>query len=60
MEQGLWGHRGGPWEFNLRDLFRWCQLLLADQQVGYPKVITRSGEVIVLIAHYLFSIIYRL
>ncbi|XP_046580737.1 midasin-like, partial [Haliotis rubra] len=21
MKQGLWGHRGGPWEFNLRDLF---------------------------------------
>lgn len=21
------GHRGGPWEFNLRDLTRWCEVL---------------------------------
>lgn len=21
------GVRGGPWEFNLRDLLRWCQLV---------------------------------
>ncbi|XP_048240547.1 midasin-like [Haliotis rufescens] len=34
MMQGLWGHRGGPWEFNLRDLFRWCELLLANQVPG--------------------------
>ncbi|XP_070589310.1 midasin [Erythrolamprus reginae] len=26
-----WGHKGSPWEFNLRDLFRWCQLMLIDQ-----------------------------
>uniref|UniRef100_A0A670YJS1 Midasin n=1 Tax=Pseudonaja textilis TaxID=8673 RepID=A0A670YJS1_PSETE len=26
-----WGHKGAPWEFNLRDLFRWCQLMLIDQ-----------------------------
>ncbi|XP_069866566.1 midasin isoform X1 [Dipodomys merriami] len=29
-----WGQRGGPWEFNLRDLFRWCQLMLVDQSPG--------------------------
>ncbi|XP_061423759.1 LOW QUALITY PROTEIN: midasin [Lethenteron reissneri] len=29
-----WGQRGGPWEFNLRDVFRWCQLLEADQDPG--------------------------
>ena len=28
----LLGRRGGPWEFNLRDLFRWCDLLLANQK----------------------------
>uniref|UniRef100_A0A8W8MR76 Midasin n=1 Tax=Magallana gigas TaxID=29159 RepID=A0A8W8MR76_MAGGI len=37
MEQetvkGRWGQRGGPWEFNLRDLFRWCELLLSEQKV---------------------------
>ncbi|XP_040839706.1 midasin isoform X2 [Ochotona curzoniae] len=30
-----WGQKGGPWEFNLRDLFRWCQLMLVDQSPGY-------------------------
>ncbi|XP_069743424.1 midasin [Narcine bancroftii] len=29
-----WGQKGGPWEFNLRDLFRWCQLMLIDQMPG--------------------------
>lgn len=32
--EGRWGQRGGPWEFNLRDLFRWCELLLSEQKVG--------------------------
>uniref|UniRef100_A0A8D2PY94 Midasin n=1 Tax=Varanus komodoensis TaxID=61221 RepID=A0A8D2PY94_VARKO len=34
MIQKKWGHKGGPWEFNLRDLFRWCQLMLVDQSPG--------------------------
>lgn len=25
-ERGEWGHGGGPWQFNLRDLSRWAQL----------------------------------
>ncbi|XP_076077814.1 midasin-like isoform X3 [Mytilus galloprovincialis] len=28
-----WGHKGSPWEFNLRDLFRWCQLLISQQRL---------------------------
>jgi hypothetical protein len=32
-----WGAKGGPWEFNLRDLVRWCQLMLKHQQPGYWK-----------------------
>eukprot|EP00736_Rhodelphis_marinus_P003990 Rmarinus@m.5335 len=24
---GRYGRKGGPWEFNLRDMFRWCELL---------------------------------
>ncbi|XP_041350636.1 midasin-like [Gigantopelta aegis] len=31
----LLGRRGGPWEFNLRDLFRWCDLLLANQKAEH-------------------------
>ncbi|XP_043927744.1 midasin [Protopterus annectens] len=34
MVEKKWGHRGSPWEFNLRDLFRWCSLMLADQSPG--------------------------
>ncbi|XP_077950103.1 midasin isoform X1 [Gasterosteus aculeatus] len=30
-----WGHKGSPWEFNLRDMFRWCQLMQADQSPGF-------------------------
>ncbi|XP_035663677.1 midasin-like [Branchiostoma floridae] len=32
--KGRWGQQGGPWEFNLRDLFRWCELMLANQASG--------------------------
>jgi midasin len=27
MEQNLYARLGRPWEFNLRDVFRWCQLV---------------------------------
>ncbi|XP_052755953.1 midasin isoform X2 [Galleria mellonella] len=27
-----WGHRGGPWEMNLRDIQRWCDALIYDQE----------------------------
>ncbi|XP_071334594.1 midasin isoform X2 [Trachinotus anak] len=30
-----WGQKGSPWEFNLRDMFRWCQLIQADQSPGF-------------------------
>ena len=26
-----WGQRGNPWEFNLRDVFRWAELLIQNQ-----------------------------
>lgn len=31
----LWGQRGSPWEFNLRDMFRWCELMQGDQSPGF-------------------------
>uniref|UniRef100_A0A8D0DW25 Midasin n=1 Tax=Salvator merianae TaxID=96440 RepID=A0A8D0DW25_SALMN len=34
MTEKKWGQKGGPWEFNLRDLFRWCQLMLVNQSPG--------------------------
>ncbi|XP_059060931.1 midasin [Achroia grisella] len=27
-----WGHKGGPWEMNLRDIQRWCDALIYDQK----------------------------
>lgn len=30
-----WGQKGSPWEFNLRDMCRWCQLMQADQSPGF-------------------------
>ncbi|XP_061609171.1 midasin isoform X3 [Phyllopteryx taeniolatus] len=30
-----WGQKGSPWEFNLRDIFRWCQLMQADHSPGF-------------------------
>ncbi|KAL4232858.1 AAA ATPase midasin [Mactra antiquata] len=32
--KNIWGQRGSPWEFNLRDLFRWCDLLVHNQVEG--------------------------
>ena len=26
-----WGQKGSPWEFNLRDVFRWCDLVVKYQ-----------------------------
>ena len=31
VERGEYGQLGSPWEFNLRDIFRWCQLLLSNR-----------------------------
>ena len=27
MITGEWGRKGSPWEFNIRDVMRWCQLI---------------------------------
>ena len=37
-ERGAFGRSGAPWEFNLRDVFRWSELMLAEQ------VREREGE----------------
>ncbi|XP_076823935.1 midasin-like isoform X3 [Clavelina lepadiformis] len=28
VQERKWGHVGSPWEFNLRDMTRWCQLMV--------------------------------
>ena len=27
-----WGGCGAPWEFNLRDMFRWCELVVKEEE----------------------------
>ena len=34
VESGEFGDSGKPWEFNLRDVFRWCELLVAMELSG--------------------------
>lgn len=34
MALGLYGKKGSPWEFNLRDISRWCSLMLDAQREG--------------------------
>ncbi|CAK1552224.1 unnamed protein product [Leptosia nina] len=29
-----WGHRGAPWEMNLRDIQRWCEAIIEDKNAG--------------------------
>lgn len=41
MEAGRYGRRGSPWEFNLRDVFRWCELMLREQSL--PSSSTSGG-----------------
>jgi len=35
-----WGYQGAPWEFNLRDLLRWCQAMESDAAPQPGKYIT--------------------
>ncbi len=39
-----WGNMGAPWEFNLRDLFRWCDLIV-NERFG----VGRAGDFVYLI-----------
>ena len=36
VSSGQWGLRGGPWEFNLRDIFRWCEAV-RQQKTNQPN-----------------------
>uniref|UniRef100_A0A8C4NG77 Midasin n=1 Tax=Eptatretus burgeri TaxID=7764 RepID=A0A8C4NG77_EPTBU len=45
LEKRCWGLLGGPWEFNLRDVLRWCELA-AEEMESRPK---RLGQHIGLV-----------
>ncbi|EFC46939.1 midasin [Naegleria gruberi] len=34
MELYRFGRKGSPWEFNLRDVFRWCELLKKERELN--------------------------
>jgi len=46
------GQSGGPWEFNLRDLLRWCDLLMRDIEPRAPHHDFDQSRVAALAAHY--------
>lgn len=37
VEQNDFGHSGSPWEFNLRDIFRWADLIVSEKADDYSK-----------------------
>ncbi|KAJ8315790.1 LOW QUALITY PROTEIN: hypothetical protein KUTeg_007940 [Tegillarca granosa] len=49
MVDVLWGQRGSPWEFNLRDLFRWCDLLIENQKLKKSLTDLNPGEFVGLV-----------
>eukprot|EP01132_Coremiostelium_polycephalum_P002326 gene2326-2870_t len=44
MVEYKFGRKGAPWEFNLRDIFRWCDLIVKD-----PSSLANPGRFIDLI-----------
>ncbi len=39
------GSAGGPWEFNLRDLLRWCQLAESAVPAGVAATAEGAAQV---------------
>eukprot|EP00892_Ulva_mutabilis_P006640 jgi/Ulvmu1/4348/UM002_0072.1 len=37
-------HAGGPWEFNLRDVTRWCELVGASKEASEAAAAARAGH----------------
>ncbi|KIO05359.1 hypothetical protein M404DRAFT_999966 [Pisolithus tinctorius Marx 270] len=42
VQQRLFGREGGPWEFNLRDIMRWGELLRASGISDHPRHFLRT------------------
>ncbi|KAI9206667.1 P-loop containing nucleoside triphosphate hydrolase protein [Polychytrium aggregatum] len=43
VERCLWGWKGGPWEFNLRDVLRWVELMKSTGPGVRPNI-SHPGE----------------
>jgi midasin len=46
IQTGLYGQHGSPWEFNLRDVFRWCRLLTADGAEVTPACAAKYANIL--------------
>ena len=45
VDHRLYGNAGSPWEFNLRDIFRWCELVQSNSK-ALTVGTTPSGHVV--------------
>lgn len=45
VQRGIYGQQGSPWEFNLRDVFRWCQLLTAKGEAT-PAIAAKYADIL--------------
>lgn len=45
-QTGFYGQHGSPWEFNLRDVFRWCQLLTGDGAEVTPACAAKYANIL--------------
>eukprot|EP01105_Mastigella_eilhardi_P023687 TRINITY_DN6020_c0_g1_i2.p1 TRINITY_DN6020_c0_g1~~TRINITY_DN6020_c0_g1_i2.p1 ORF type:complete len:5426 (+),score=1513.70 TRINITY_DN6020_c0_g1_i2:922-16278(+) len=48
MVTGSFGHKGAPWDFNLRDMFRWCDLLTKPVLQQEPGAVGLYAELVYL------------
>ena len=46
VQSSLYGQQGSPWEFNLRDVFRWCQLLVAKGGDITPSAAAKYADIL--------------
>ncbi|KAL7554496.1 hypothetical protein ACHAWF_017951, partial [Thalassiosira exigua] len=46
VDSRLYGQHGSPWEFNLRDIFRWCQLLISDGGDISSASVAKYGDIL--------------
>jgi midasin len=46
IDSRLYGQTGSPWEFNLRDIFRWCQLLTRDEDNVTPEFASKYADIL--------------
>lgn len=46
IDSRLYGQHGSPWEFNLRDIFRWCQLLTSGGNNVTPDFVARYADML--------------